>query len=121
MTRQLEADVAGRQRRAALRLLDFRRREKPAVGIERVREAAHRAVHHLVDADVLDVVIRDQVRHVLEHFQVLVRVFARHHLAEEAADNREDDDRRGNEQDDQPGAGAHMTSSEQGPLAFISF
>ena len=87
LTREIDADIARRQRRARLDLLHFGRRQERAVGIEAVGQAVHRARHHLVDVDLLDVVARDQAHHVVEDLEVLVGVLARHDLAEEAADD----------------------------------
>ena len=110
LTGELEADVARRQRRAALRLLDLLRRQKRAVWIERLGEPPHRAVHDLVDVDRLDVVVGNQLGHIVEDPQVLVRFFARHHFAEEAADDREDNHGSRDGQDDQAGTGTHGAS-----------
>ena len=43
-----------------------------AVGIEAVGEAVHRALHHLVDLHLLDVVVHDQRDHVFEDAEDLI-------------------------------------------------
>ena len=51
--------------------------EVGAVRIEAVGQAVHRAVHHLVDVHVFDVVVDDQRDDVLEDAEVLIAVLSR--------------------------------------------
>ena len=85
LARQIDADVAGRQRRAAFDLLHLVGGEERAVGIEAVGQPVHRARHHLVDVDFLHVVVRDQVHDIVEDLEVLVGVLARHRLVQKPA------------------------------------
>ena len=54
--------------------LDQVRRQVGAVGIERVREPAHRPAHGLLDVHLLDVVVDDMRHDVVEDPQVLIGV-----------------------------------------------
>jgi hypothetical protein len=84
LTRELDADAGRRHRRARVDLFHFRRRQIGAVGIEPLDETAHGAVHHFVDVRFFHVARRDESDRIVEDLEVLVGVFARHHLAEEA-------------------------------------
>ena len=81
--------------------------KKRAVRVETVREAVHRAVHHLVDVDVFDVVVEDQRHHVFKGAQVLIAVLARDGVAHEATDDGEGDDCHRHHQHEDPPANFH--------------
>ena len=104
LPRQLDAEIAGRQRRPRFGLLDLVGRQIGAVRIQRVDEAVHGAAHHLVDVDRLDVIARNEAHHVVEDLEVLIGVFPRHDRAEDAADDGEGDNRGGDGDNDNAGA-----------------
>ena len=86
LPREIEADVAGRQRGARLDLLHLVGAQKRAVGIEAVGQAGHGAQHDLVAVDLLDVLVGDQLDDFLVDLEMLVRVLAGGRLAEEPAE-----------------------------------
>ena len=90
---------------AAFHLSNLRLSEKRAVGVEPFGQAAHRALHHVVEIRLLDVIAHDERHDILKHPQMRVGVVgARQDIAEEAADHDERDHRCGDQDGDESSA-----------------
>src|SRR6185369_13998740 len=102
----------------AFDLLHFIGGEIRAIRIEAVGQSMHRAFHHLVDVDVLDVMTRYEADDIVEHLEVLVGVFASDDFTEQTADDCKCNHWRGNRHDDQSSTRTHIVSSPQVPKSL---
>ena len=107
LPREIDTDIAGRERRRGFDLLHLDGREVGAVGVEAFRQTVHRAAHDLRHVNRFDVIVRNQIHDIVEDLQVLVRALTRRDAAQQPAEDGKCDDRRRDPDDDAADSGGH--------------